>query len=67
MQAFDLELCVLASCRLMRCNFSVMRKLGDRVLRPFLQVCVLADIHQLNRVLFFSTTARMLVSRLQHT
>ena len=67
MQTFDLELCVLASCRLMRCNFSVMRKLGDRVLRPFLQVRVLADIRQLNRVLFFSTTARMLVSRLQHT
>lgn len=26
------------ACRLMRCNFSVMRRLGDRVLRPFLQV-----------------------------
>lgn len=28
----------LLGCRLMRCNFSVMRRLGDRVLRPFLQV-----------------------------
>ena len=56
----------MCACRLMRCNFSVMRRLGDRVLRPFLQVAILADNFQQSRVPSFSPTAHMLRTNQQH-
>ena len=43
--------------RLMRCNFSVMRRLGNRVLRPFLQACL--------PVLYFFTPSSTRPSSLQ--